>query len=67
MHRQSFQILRLYLAYLLQGKEQLKPLLLLLERQFKIEETGRQFKDVEVRLGFMPSRVRNTSIILEMA
>ena len=66
MHRQSFQILRLYLAYLLQGKEQLKPLLLLLERQFKIEETGRQFKDVEVRLGFMPSRVRNPSIILEM-
>lgn len=66
MRRQSFQILRLYLAYLLQGKEQLKPLLLLLERQFKIEETGRQFKDVEVRLGFMPSRVRNPSIILEM-
>lgn len=66
MHRQSFQILRLYLAYLLQGKEQLKPLLLLPERQFKIKETGRQFKDVEVRLGFMPSRVRNPSIILEM-
>jgi hypothetical protein len=56
----------LYLAYLLQGKEQLKPLLLLPERQFKIKETGRQFKDVEVRLGFMPSRVRNPSIILEM-